>query len=116
MARKITRFGLGLRGSFICAFALIFVFCAFLSPLRAEETLDTNLWRRASSFSLNSLASNADIHPDSFLAFNLDHSRLQFILSSAPKEMPQSAKVSTALITLPMPDGKLKAFRFVESP
>lgn len=118
MARKITRFGLGHRGSIVCAFAVIFAFCAFLSPARllAEDTLDTKLWRTVSSYSLNSLASKADIHPDSFIAFNLDHSRLQFILSRAPKEMRQSAKVSSNLITLPMPDGKLKVFRFVESP
>jgi hypothetical protein len=88
----------------------------FLTSLFAQETLDTNLWRAVPSYSLNSFPSTANIQPDAFLAFNLDHSRLQPLLNNAPKELNQSAIPSTALITLPMPDGKLQRFRFVESP
>jgi len=117
MARKITRFGLGLGGGFVRALILLFAFCGITRPqsLLAQESLDTNLWRTASSFSLNSLPSNADIRPDAFIAFDLDHSRLQSLLKGAPKELNPAAGPSTVLITLPLPDGKSKRFRFVES-
>jgi len=139
MARKITRFGLDRRHSFVCCAAVktpravkpvtagrgltiaprlicgLASFFIFLWSLSAEEAVDTNLWRAAASFSLNSLASSAEIHPDAFRAFNLDHARLQPLLKGAPKEMTQSANLPGTL-TLPMPDGKLKRFRFVESP
>src|SRR5690242_13216081 len=141
MARKITRFRLGHGGSLVrcgtvriphptCRALLgrtwqaqlglltalrscfgIALFLRFLYSLSAQETLDTNLWRVVPSFSLNSLPSNGDIRPDTFLAFDLDHSRLQALLNDAPKEMKVSANPSTTIITLPMPDGKLNRFR-----
>jgi len=117
MARNITRFGLRLSASFVRAFALIFAFCAIFSPqcLPAEEILETNLWQALPQFSLNLLASKPDIQPDTFLALNLDHSRLQALLNSAPKALIQSANFPASVITLPMPDGKFMRFRFVES-
>jgi hypothetical protein len=117
MARKITRFGLGCGGSFICGYSIILAFCAVVLPIHlvAEGVLDTNLWRVVPSFSLNSVPSIADIRPDTLLVFDLDHSRLQALLKNASGEMTISAKPSAAFITLPMPDGKLKRFSFVES-
>src|SRR5690349_7759903 len=120
MARNITRFGLIRRDSFaVCGavrtpgptnsvevgrgvltaphtFYGLSLFLLFLSSLAAQETPDTNLWRAAASYSLTSLPSNAEILPDAFLAFDLDHSRLQVLLNGAPKEMKVSAKPSTA--------------------
>ena len=114
MARKIT--GLGLGGSCVCALRLLAV-CVMLRPqlVLAEEMLDTNLWRAVSSNSLNSPSSTVEIRPDAFLAFDLDQSRLRTLLNSAPKQISQSATLPRSLITLPMPDGKLKRFGFVES-
>jgi hypothetical protein len=90
-------------------------FFVLLFSVSAQETLDTNLWRVVPSFSLNSLPSNADIRPDAFLTFDLNHSRLEALLNDAPKEMRVSGNPSTTIITLPTPDGKLQRFRFVES-
>jgi hypothetical protein len=117
MARKITRFGLELSDSFVRAFVLISVFWATLSPkpLLAEVAVDTNLWRAVPSYSLSSLPSDADSRPDTSLAFTLEHSRLQSLLNGAPKETNQFANPSSAHISLPIPDGKLMRFRFVES-
>ncbi len=118
MARKITRFGLGLSGSYFCGSVRILiavVAAIFAAPLLAEETLDTNLWRALPAISRNSLAAEPDIQPDAYLGFSLDHSRLQVLLNGGPKEASLSASSSTALITLPMPDAKLKRFQFVES-
>src|SRR5215813_124104 len=145
MARNITRFGLRRGGSFVLCGAVrtprptnaikvgrswraqlglltaprtfygLSLFLFLFSSLAAQETLDTNLWRVVPSFSLNSLPSNSDIRPDKFLAFDLDHSRLEALLNDSPKEMKVLANPSTTIITLPMPDGKLQRFRFVES-
>src|SRR4051812_38544410 len=120
MARKITRFGLTHEDIFVPAFFRILIAVGaviFLAaPLLAEETFDTNLWQAVASISRSSPASEGDIQPDAFLAFNLDHSRLKSLLSGTPKTASLSANSSTTVITFPMPDGKLKRFRFVESP
>jgi len=146
MARKITRFGLGIGGSLDTRgaartprpanrskvgrgwqaqlglltarriFYTIAIFFTLLRSLSAAQIPDTNPWQAVPSFSRNSLASQADIHPDAFVAFNLDHPRLHGLLNSAPKESIRSAASSSAVLTLPMPDRKLKKFRFVEAP
>jgi hypothetical protein len=119
MARKFTRFGLTQQDSFVCRFFRILLAVAAVisaTPLLAEEALDTNLWQAVPAISRNPLALQADIQPDAYLAFNLDHSRLQPLLKGAPKEAGLIANLSTTVLTLPMPDGKLKRFRFVESP
>src|SRR5437879_5413735 len=110
MARKITRYSL-IQANFVRAIALIFAFRTVISaqPLAAEESLDTNLWRTASSSSTNFPHVQAAL-----LTINLDHSRLRALLNSTPKALNQSASLSTAVITLPIPDGKLQRFRFVE--
>jgi hypothetical protein len=121
MARKITRFGLEISGGFFLRGAMR-IFCAFtifiaaLHSVLGEPSPDTNPWQAALSISRNSLSSQADIQPEAFLAFNLDHSRLQSLLTKAPKESIQSEALSSTVITLPMPDGKLKLFTFAESP
>jgi hypothetical protein len=119
MARKITRFGLTCEDSFVGGFFRILIAVAAVisaTSLLAEEAFDTNLWRAIPAISRNSLASQADIQPETYLAFNLDHSRLQSLLNSAPMEASLIANLSATVVTLPMPDGKLKRFRFVESP
>jgi hypothetical protein len=114
MAGKITRIGLAI---VVRPLALILAFSAIFSaqPLSAEETIETNLWAAVAPYSLNSLASKPDIQPDTFLAFTLNHSRLQALLNSARKALNESAILPATVITLPMPDGKLMRFRFVET-
>lgn len=119
MARKITRFGLGINRTFLCApVRVFFVLWATASglPLFAQNVAGTNLWRTVPANSPAALASQVEIQPDVFLRFDLDHSRLHSILNSAPNEINQRAGSSTASIPLPMPDGTLQRFTFVESP
>jgi hypothetical protein len=94
------------------------IFCATTSvlPLLAQNVADTTLWRSAPAPAQKSLSPLAEIQPDVFLAFDLDHSRLHSILSNAPKEINQHPRSSPASITLPAPDGTLQRFSFVESP
>ncbi len=62
------------------------------------------------------LASDTWVQPEVFRSFNLQHSRLNPLLGKAPKESKQLLASSDALISLPLPDGTLAQFRFVESP
>lgn len=140
MARKITRFGLTHQHSFVLRDAVktakvgrerqpqlgvltapgVFYLSAILffivQSIGAEELLGTNLWQAVPELSRYSRTSAQDIQPDHFLAFTLDHLRLQPLLTSAPKAAMLPAAASAAEISLPMPDGKFARFRFVESP
>jgi hypothetical protein len=117
MARKITRFGLGSNGGFVCRLVQLFIVLSALllaNAVVAEEGPETNPWQAVSSFSRNFASSQGEIRPKNFRAFNLNHARLQAVLKAAPKE--SKAKVSSPVeITLPTPDGRLVRFRFVES-
>jgi len=56
------------------------------------------------------------VQPEAFRAFHLHHELLRPLLDQAPKESARRAESSDALISLPMPDGTLARFRFVEAP
>ncbi|HND19257.1 MAG TPA: M12 family metallo-peptidase, partial [Acidobacteriota bacterium] len=57
-----------------------------------------------------------NVAPIAFRTINLDHLALKQILQRAPMESVETGLSSTAIISLPMPDGKFARFRFVESP
>lgn len=82
----------------------------------AQGQPQDNPWRRLDQLPKTSNASRAWVKPDRFRSFELDHNALQSILKRAPKEFAQPVKSSEAVIALPMPDGRLARFRFVESP
>ncbi|SPE60722.1 Proprotein convertase P (fragment) [Verrucomicrobia bacterium] len=84
-------------------------------PARAQDLRETNLWQPAEPAATNHAASELWLAPQVFRAFRLHHGTLHSKLALAPKEAQQSG-MPTALISLPMPDGSLARFRFVESP
>jgi hypothetical protein len=88
----------------------------WVCPARAQDSADTNLWQDAGKIPPNLLPSDAWVRPEVFRPFNLRHSRLRPLLGQAPKESAQPLASSGALISLPMPEGTLARFRFVESP
>ncbi len=55
------------------------------------------------------------IVPSQYRTLTLDFPILKSTLLAAPSEAQTKAERSTAIITLPLPDGSLQAFRFVES-
>src|SRR5437879_11214153 len=59
-------------------------------------------------------ASEIWVRAQRFHAVALDHAALQSALAHAPLEAVQPALTSPAEILLPMPDGSLARFRFVE--
>ena len=56
------------------------------------------------------------VQPQIFKAFALDSAALSATLAGAPSESKQAAAFSKTFITVPMPDGTVANFRFVEAP
>src|SRR6266705_567375 len=90
------------------------LFLAFIQYARAATDPETNPWRTYSGFA-PAASSEAWVQPDSFLAFEVDHSVLENILKRAGKESAGGLAVTDAVITLPGPDGTFTRFRFLES-
>src|SRR4051794_22575571 len=66
----------------------------------------------------NSIAAQGIRHtvPQKYRTMSLNVSDMRQLFSQAPQEKNTSLRSSGAIITLPLPDGKLARFRFVESP
>ena len=54
--------------------------------------------------------------PNVYRTFRLDQKQLATLLAGAPKEFSQTAAVAKAIITVPLPDGRLAKFYIEESP
>src|SRR5437899_1280781 len=77
---------------------------------------NTQLWQNVSQVSATKSALQAWVQPQVFKAFSFNHSLLNPLLAAAPSETKIAAPLSKTVIELPMPDGTLARFRFVESP
>ena len=82
----------------------------------AENPADTNLWERVEQGSPRRVQGEAWVRPNAFKSFDLHHARLRPLLGRAPKESSRAVASSEAVISLPLADGTLAQFRFVESP
>ena len=96
--------------------ALLIWALLFVCPARAQPSLESDLWQPVEQAAQKGGSSEAWVQPDVFRSFNLQHFRLRPLLGKAPKESAQPLASSSALISLPMPDGTTAQFRFVESP
>src|SRR5262249_40564400 len=84
--------------------------------LRAQPQNGANLWESVDQPPQGKQPSELWVQPQKFHAFNARHNFLRPLLHGALKEANQKAAFSQTLISLPMPDGTLAQFRFVESP
>jgi len=96
---------------------LLPLFLALLQFARTSAAIDpqTNPWRAHSGAAPMLQSSDAWVQPDSFLAFDADHSALEDILKAAPREGAAILATSKTTITLPLPDGTFSNFRFLET-
>src|SRR5437762_9682378 len=88
----------------------------FAASLRAQNPGAAGPWQRLARFPQAHADSDIWVRPDRFSPFQLNQTALREILSRAPIESRQAVASSRAEVTLPMPDGSLARFRFVESP
>jgi len=85
-------------------------------PAVAGGGEETSLWQDLGQAAKNYAGSETWVEPDAFRQFNLRHSQLRPLLCKVPQEATQPLASSQAVIVLPMPDGTLAQFRFVEAP
>src|SRR2546423_130697 len=76
----------------------------------------TNVWQGVEQLPQGKSASEIWVQPQVFRAFSLNHGALRSLLARAPTEAAQAAAFSQTSISLPMPDGTVAQFRFVEAP
>ena len=94
--------------------------CLLLVPMLAqaapgERSLD-NVWVGMGDAQQVSLsASNRDLMPTAYNAFQLNKTDLDRILATAPEEKNTPVR-NGAVLSIPMPDGRHQRFRVVESP
>jgi hypothetical protein len=89
--------------------SLLFALTQFATAATDQQT---NPWRSSSALSSTLRTAQAWVEPESFLAFNLDHSVIERLLK---QELREDAGASEAILTLPLPDGSFSNFRFFES-
>jgi uncharacterized repeat protein (TIGR01451 family) len=94
----------------------VFLRIALGLPGFAPAASTSNLWTEAAVPQTSLLASSFWVQPQTFRTFTLDQGILGPVLSVAPAERPGGLASSEAIITLPMPDGSMARFKFVESP
>src|SRR6266403_2106750 len=93
---------------------LVLALWPFLLPAQGQN--ETNLWEGVQQIPPGRGPGSAWVQPQVFRAFNLRHAALRPLLSRAPKQAAQAAAFSQTSIELPLPDGTLARFRFVEAP
>jgi hypothetical protein len=80
------------------------------------QTSGPHVWQSSAALPPGRSTGDQWITPPKFHAFQLDHARLRPLLQTAPREFTPEAATLPGEIELPMPDGSLAKFRFVESP
>jgi hypothetical protein len=73
------------------------------------------LWRDVAQSSIPAKG-NREVVPQTYRTVAVDMAGLRSVLASAPSEATTHARDSQAVISLPMPDGTLARFSFVDSP
>ncbi|HSU57435.1 MAG TPA: zinc-dependent metalloprotease family protein, partial [Candidatus Dormibacteraeota bacterium] len=89
---------------------ILLVFCA------SAQNSSSTLWQPVAQFSPASFNSQPQVQADSLQTFSLNYSALEPLLANVAQESTQPAAFSRDIISLPMPDGTMARFRFVESP
>ncbi|MEO1257910.1 MAG: reprolysin-like metallopeptidase [Bacteroidota bacterium] len=75
-----------------------------------------NPWQEVSELSFAKADMERRIIPNKYKTFSLDRDALQSILKEAPMRFSEAAKAKTAVLSIPMPDGKFQDFELVEAP
>lgn len=81
----------------------------------ATSQLNQNLWADINQADI-ALQGERRIIPERYRTVALDEAVLKNVLATAPMEFSAAAQNSTTEIWLPMPNGTIERFRFVESP
>src|SRR5437870_12073348 len=104
--------------------ASLFTVLFLVSATQAQNS--SNLWQGVEQVPQGKTPAEIWVQPQVFSAFNLNHGMLRPLLGRAPKERASGALGTTSptnagslgtaspTISLPLPDGTLAQFRFVD--
>jgi len=81
----------------------------------AQSTSHTDIWRTIDESEI-ALRGERQIIPIKYETFRVNANALQTVLAAAPLEANVNVHASNHIISIPMPDGQVAEFRFVESP
>ena len=95
---------------------LLAAFFLLENDANAQDLPDTNLWRVAEALPQSRSADEFWVRPSVFRSYRVNQAALGKALAVAPRETAAGPAASEATISLPMPDGRVARFRFVESP
>lgn len=107
--QKLQRLGSGL------LLASVMALPVFSQSPKAAGSAD-NTWTRIEQLPADRPAADIWIRAQRFQALELNHATLRQLLDTAPDEAKVQTRQSSAQIALPMPDGSLARFQFVEAP
>ncbi|MFO7526455.1 MAG: M12 family metallo-peptidase [Ignavibacteriaceae bacterium] len=96
-------------------FSLSLYFIILFSSTLAAQGFNSVLWEDIQESSIE-LTGSRLITPLSYRTIKLNIATMQNLLSSAPMEKVTPLSQSQTMISLPVPDGSLNSFYFVESP
>ena len=104
-----------------CRFGIcVLLVATFVSSASAQPKTvalaGDNPWKILDQLPASRAAADVWIRAQQFQALELDQATLKRLLAAAPKEADLPAQQSPAQIALPMPDGSLARFQFVQSP
>jgi len=91
----------------------VLFFSTFLQAENNTLCAQGSYW---SDISVRSDEGRPTIQPSVYRTVGIDIETIRQVLDSAPHEKDASARNSSAIIELPMPDGKMELFSFVNSP
>lgn len=103
------------------AFGVVALAVAAVWPVRlaaqptGERAAAEPTWSSVTTLPVDRAPSAVGIRARKFKGFQLNQARLRKLLAEAPQERSRSPRASSSIIELPMPDGTLARFRFVEA-
>src|SRR5262245_12418710 len=83
---------------------------------QAAALQGAGLWQDVSADELNALTGERWVSPLTFRGLRLNRDALAQLLALAPLEGTPAVQTKQVVISIPLPDGRLGRFRFVESP
>src|SRR6478752_3123122 len=93
---------------------MVFLITCMLQ-LSAYSQSEGSFWTDVSENAITAQGARYTI-PQKYRVLSLNVNAMHQLLAHAPQEKNTDLRSSSVIITLPLPDGKLARFRFVESP
>lgn len=100
--------------SYCPLFLLLILTLTFVGFGQTKRSGD-GLWREIDDSAASMRSAERQIVPERYKTFRLDKTLLRTVLDSAPEERSGPYGMSSAIITLPMPDGGFERFRMQHS-